>query len=137
MITCGFHTLSKRINKTYVKVSIKFNWVNIPFRGQYHSEGSFLQIKESGPEDGKVIATLYTVHCTLCTERCALYTVHCTVHCALYTVHCTLFNVNCALYTMYCSLCTVLHCTKDSRPGYRKLIAQSSISMVHSDSIWN
>ena len=43
--------------------------------------------------DKKVVAPLYTVHCTLYTVHCTLYTVHCT----LYTVrlHCTLYNAQC------------------------------------------
>ena len=105
----------------YVKVYIKLNWVNIPSRGQYHSEGSFLQIKESGTENGKVIATLFTVlypvHCALCTVYCTLCTVNCTlriVNCTLYTVnitpnkiHCALHAVHQATYSVNCTLCTV------------------------------
>ena len=48
--------------------------------------------------------SLFTVHCTRCTEHWTLCTVHCAlniVHCTLCTEHCTLCTDHWALYTLH------------------------------------
>ena len=95
----------------YVKVYIKVNWVRSLSRGQYHSEGSFLQIKGSVTEYWKVIATLFTVLCPVhCTGNCALCTVKCTlctVNCTPNNIHYELHAVHRAPYSVNCTPCTV------------------------------